>query len=75
MKLLWYFTTPRKLRRNTLIVLLVWTAIALAHYNGVFTQIGDEVTSVTDRYGPSGGWGTGNSLVLPPSPAAPHTAV
>lgn len=36
MRLLWLFTTPRRLRRNALIVLLIWLGIAMAHQHGVF---------------------------------------
>lgn len=36
MRLLWIFTTPRRLRRNSLIVLLIWLGIAMAHQEGVF---------------------------------------
>lgn len=43
MKLLWYFTTPRKLRRNTLVALLIWTAVAFAHHEGVFEEIGRSI--------------------------------
>ena len=35
MRLLWRLTTPRRLRRNTLIVLLAWTAVSFADQNGM----------------------------------------
>jgi hypothetical protein len=35
MRLLWRLTTPRRLRRNTLIILLAWTAVAFANQNGM----------------------------------------
>ncbi len=39
MKLLWMFTTPRRLRRNALVLLLIWTAVAIVHYDGTFEDI------------------------------------
>jgi hypothetical protein len=38
-RLLWRLTTPRRLRRNTLIVLLAWTAVAFAHQNGLLPEL------------------------------------
>lgn len=38
MRLIWHLTTPRKLRRNTLLLLIVWTAVAFAHHDGLFEQ-------------------------------------
>ncbi|CPW72762.1 Uncharacterised protein [Mycobacteroides abscessus subsp. bolletii] len=29
------FTTPRRLRRNSLMLLLIWLAVAVVHHNGV----------------------------------------
>lgn len=38
MRLLWIFTTPRRLRRNSLVLLLIWLGIAVAHQHGVFSD-------------------------------------
>ena len=38
-RLLWKFTTPRRLRRNSFIFLLLWTAVAFAHHSGAFSHI------------------------------------
>lgn len=32
-RLLWLLTTPRRLRRNILVLLLLWTVVAFAHQN------------------------------------------
>ncbi|WP_163910734.1 hypothetical protein [Mycolicibacterium aubagnense] len=37
-RLLWTVTTPRRLRRNSLIFLLLWTGLAFAHHSEVFSE-------------------------------------
>lgn len=46
MRLLWRLTTPRRLRRTTLVALLLWTAVALAHQSGLFGGVGDSLPEV-----------------------------
>jgi hypothetical protein len=40
-RLVWRLITPRQLRRTTLVILLMWTALAFAHHDGTF-QLGDQ---------------------------------
>lgn len=36
--LLWSLTTPRRLRRNTAAVLVMWTVLALGHHSGLLDR-------------------------------------
>lgn len=37
-RLLWAVTTPRRLRRNSLIFLLLWTGLAFAYHSEAFSE-------------------------------------
>ncbi|MFV8246672.1 MULTISPECIES: hypothetical protein [Mycobacteriaceae] len=41
MNLLWRLATPRQWRRRSLVLLLVWIAVAFAHHEGVLADAGE----------------------------------
>lgn len=54
-RLFWKFTTPRKLRRQTLALLVAWLAVAAAYQDGWFGDpdpVTPRVPSVVSPYEP-----------------------